>query len=69
MIRVTKPNGVIFGTENMYPQANPYNDLHFKVIKGAHGFFSRKEFENWAKSSGANSISFCTPISLFKIVK
>jgi ubiquinone/menaquinone biosynthesis C-methylase UbiE len=68
MIRVTKKNGLIFGTQNFYPMANPYNDIHFKVIKGAEGFFSQSDLVNWCKELGIKNIKFATPISIFKII-
>ena len=69
MLRVTKKGGLIFGTQNFYPQANKFNNLHFKVVKGAHGFFHKKELVNWALEEGAKKVEFATPISLFVIKK
>lgn len=69
MIRIAKPGGIIFGTQNFLPDANEFNDIHFKVIKGAEGFFSKHDMEIWAKEAGAKKIKFSTPISIFKIIK
>lgn len=69
MMRVTKKNGIIFGTQNFYPKANEFNDIHFKVIKGAEGFFTKEEMTKWAKDLGAKKVKYSTPISIFKIEK
>ncbi len=69
MIRVTKENGTIFGTQSFFPGASEFTDLHFKVIKGAKGYFTQKEFINWAKELNVKKIKFATPISIFSIIK
>ena len=69
MVRVTKKNGTIFGTQSFYPGASEFTDLHFKVIKGASGYFTQKEFIAWAKECNVKSIKFATPITVFAIVK
>ncbi len=69
MIRVTKKGGIIFGTQNFYPKANEFNDIHFKVIKGAEGFFTKNDMTKWVKDCGARKVKYSTPISIFKIVK
>src|SRR5271157_202951 len=69
MLRVTRPGGKIFGTENFYPAANVYNDLHFKVVEGARGLFWKKELVKWGKECGAKSVKIVTPISIFLIEK
>ncbi len=69
LLRVIKPGGYIFGTQNFHPDANKYNEAHFKVVDGANGFFYKNELEEWAKEEGATKIEFATPIAVFKIVK
>ena len=69
MLRVTKPGGIIFGTQNLYPDANPYNELHFKIVRGAGGFFSKEELYTWVEDLGVSNISNATPVTIFKIVK
>ncbi len=69
MMRVTKPGGIIFGTQNLYPNANPYNELHFKTVRGAGGFFSKNDMYRWAKEIGVKKIKNATPITVFKIIK
>lgn len=69
MLRVTKPGGIVFGTENLFPSANRYNNLHFKVIEGAHGFFSKEDLTNWAKEAGAEKVQLLAPIYIFKLIK
>ena len=69
MIRVTKPRGIIFGTENFFPHASLYTNLHLKVIKGAYGFFWKNDMINWAKDAGAKKIKFATPVTVFKFTK
>lgn len=69
MLRVTKPGGIVFGTENLFPGANKYNNLHFLVIEGAQGFFSKDELVSWAKEGGAKKISILAPVYIFKFIK
>ena len=69
MLRVTKPGGIVFGTQNLYPDANPYNEIHFKMVRNAGGFFSKEDLYSWAREMGASHISNTTPITVFKIVK
>ncbi len=69
MLRVTKPGGIVFGTENFYPRANRYNNLHFLVVREARGFFYESDLKQWALQAGAKKIQFCTPISIFLIKK
>ncbi|MGY5853200.1 MAG: class I SAM-dependent methyltransferase [Candidatus Thorarchaeota archaeon] len=67
MIRVTRPGGYVFGTQNFYPDGNKFNEAHFKVVKGAHGFFLRDEMIQWAEEAGAKKVEIATPIAVFKI--
>lgn len=70
MLRVTKPKGFVFGTQAFL--SHPYTriwTLFMQVIKGAHGYFSKKDMERWATQAGAASVEFATPISVFKITK
>ncbi|NWF96878.1 MAG: class I SAM-dependent methyltransferase [Candidatus Thorarchaeota archaeon] len=69
MLRVVRPGGFLFGTENFYPDANRYSEMHFKVVEGAHGFFYKTDLEQWAREAGANGVETATPISVFKITK
>jgi ubiquinone/menaquinone biosynthesis C-methylase UbiE len=67
MIRVTKPGGFVFGTQNFYPDGNRFNEAHFKVVQGAHGFFYRSDMVRWAKEAGAKKVEISTPIAVYKI--
>jgi ubiquinone/menaquinone biosynthesis C-methylase UbiE len=69
MLRVTRPGGKVFGTENFYPDADRFNDLHFKVVEGAYGLFWKKDLVKWGKECGAKSVKIVTPISIFLIEK
>jgi ubiquinone/menaquinone biosynthesis C-methylase UbiE len=69
MLRVVKPGGFMFGTENFLPDADRYNEMHLKVVEGAHGFFYKKDLDEWAREAGASSVETATPISVFKITK
>ncbi|TXT54802.1 MAG: Methyltransferase type 11 [Candidatus Thorarchaeota archaeon] len=69
MMRVLKPGGFLFGTQNFYPDTNMYNEAHFKVVEGVHGFFSKDDMEEWAMESGAIAFETATPISVFKVTK
>ncbi|MFX1534600.1 MAG: class I SAM-dependent methyltransferase [Promethearchaeota archaeon] len=69
LLRVTKPGGIVFGAETMYPIGNPFNHLHYKVVKGATGIFHKHEFAKWAEAAGASNVEFSTPITVYKITK
>ncbi|MDH5401716.1 MAG: class I SAM-dependent methyltransferase [Candidatus Heimdallarchaeota archaeon] len=69
LIRILKPGGVLFGSQNFYPEANLYNELHIKIINGSYGFFTRDQLKSWAFDAGASKFETTTPISLFKIIK
>ncbi len=69
MLRVLRPGGYLFGTQNFYPHANKFNEAHFKVVEGAHGFFYREDLEGWARELGASLVETATPVSVFKITK
>ncbi|MHA1770390.1 MAG: class I SAM-dependent methyltransferase [Candidatus Thorarchaeota archaeon] len=69
MFRVTKPGGYVFGTENFFPDANKFGEIHFKVVKGAFGHFHRDDLRQWAKELGAKEVRIATPISVFQILK
>ncbi|MBD3404961.1 MAG: methyltransferase domain-containing protein [Candidatus Lokiarchaeota archaeon] len=69
MLRVLKPGGFLFGTQNFYPDANKYGEAHFKVVEGAYGFFYKDTMEEWVKEAGAARFETATPISVFKVTK
>ena len=55
--------------KNPYDIGNPFNHLHYKVVKGATGLFHRQEFAKWAEVAGASNVEFTTPITVYKITK
>ncbi|RMG31050.1 MAG: class I SAM-dependent methyltransferase [Methanobacteriota archaeon] len=69
MLRVTKSGGMVFGTQNFYPNANPYGEVLFFVVEGAGGFVTKEQFKEYAYEAGARKVEFATPISIFKILK
>lgn len=69
MVRVAKPNGIIFGTVRLFPHADYFADLHTKVAKGASGFFYKEDFKKWAYDAGASKVKLATIVSVFKIIK
>lgn len=69
MLRVTKPDGFVFGTQNFYPNANPYGEILILMVEGAGGFVSKSDFKRYAIEAGARKVEFSTPISVFKITK
>ncbi|MCF2137727.1 MAG: class I SAM-dependent methyltransferase [Candidatus Thorarchaeota archaeon] len=69
MLRVTKPGGIVFGTENFYPGANKFCEIHIKVVEGAYGHFHVDDFRQWAKELGAKKIRLATPLSAFEVIK
>ncbi|NVO11324.1 MAG: class I SAM-dependent methyltransferase [Bacteroidales bacterium] len=69
ILRVTKPNGTIFGTQAFL--SKPYThiwSLFMKVIEGANGYFTKKELAQWAKEAGGKDVAFATPV-VFKFRK
>ncbi|HMF30326.1 MAG TPA: class I SAM-dependent methyltransferase [Candidatus Lokiarchaeia archaeon] len=69
MIRITKPGGMVFGSVRLFPHADWFAYFHTQVIKGASGFFTKKDFIQWAKEAGAKKVEFATIVSFFKIIK
>ena len=70
MLRVTRKGGKVCGTEKpWYPAASRYNDLHFKVVKGAHGLFRKEDLVKWAHEAGARKVKIATPIAIFELIK
>ena len=69
MLRVTKPGGFVFGTENFYSEQSRYWDIHCKVVRGSYGFFPQEDFVQWAKDLGAKKVRTATPVTVFQILK
>ncbi len=69
IVRVTKPGGLIFGSQVLIPFANKYIDLHIRTIKGAQGFFTKKEFLEFINEAGGKDIKTATPVTCFKFTK
>lgn len=69
LLRVTKKGGIIFGSNNFFPNADPYSNLHLKVIEGASGYIHREDFKKLAGKHGASQVDLATPISVFVIKK
>lgn len=71
MLRVTKPNGFVFGAQSVAPRVNHYANSHVIVVKDAQGFFTREEFINWAKEAGARKVKTSYPLITvcFKFLK
>ncbi|MFX0063929.1 MAG: class I SAM-dependent methyltransferase [Candidatus Hermodarchaeota archaeon] len=69
LMRVAKPNALIFGSGPFVDNVDEYLYLHVNVVKGITGFFSKKDFITWAKEAGAKKIKTATPISVFRMRK
>lgn len=69
MLRIVKPKGLIFGTENFPSNKLSYNNLHYKVVENAYGVLDKQDFISWVKQAGAKKVSVATPLSVFKIIK
>ncbi|OLS12895.1 MAG: methyltransferase type 11 [Promethearchaeota archaeon CR_4] len=69
MVRVAKPGGIIFGSVRLFPHADLFPFFHTQVIKGASGFFYKKDFIKWIKEAGAKKVEFATIVTFFKITK
>ncbi|MFX0094442.1 MAG: class I SAM-dependent methyltransferase [Candidatus Hodarchaeota archaeon] len=69
LLRVTKPEGIIFGAQGMYPTANKFADFHVTTVENATGFFYKEDFQRWAKAAGAKRVYMTTPLTIYKILK
>ncbi|MFX0023070.1 MAG: class I SAM-dependent methyltransferase [Candidatus Hermodarchaeota archaeon] len=71
MLRVTKPNGFVFGAQSVAPRVNHYANSHVIVVKDAQGFFTREQFIKWAKEAGARKVKTSYPLITvcFKFLK
>ncbi|MFX1254354.1 MAG: class I SAM-dependent methyltransferase [Promethearchaeota archaeon] len=66
MVRVLKPGGLIFGGQGTTEVTSPWLNLTARVIEGAHGYFSRKQFLDWFREAGIASIKTATLVNTFK---
>ncbi len=66
IVRVVKPNGLMFGTQGFKPETNPYIDLVIRTSKNSSGFFWRKDFRLWYAEQGINEMELVIP-GIFRI--
>ncbi|MFX1275078.1 MAG: class I SAM-dependent methyltransferase [Promethearchaeota archaeon] len=69
MYRITKPGGMVFGTNILKPRANEFLHVQMKTVEGAHGFFTKDDFKRWIKEARFKKMDFVTPLTCFKLIK
>ena len=69
MVRVAKPDGIIFGIEPFFPYFDGFTNLHYVVHEGAKGCVTQMQFKKFALEAGAKKVSFITKLSVYKIEK
>lgn len=65
IVRVLKPNGLVFGSQGAKPHLNPYFDVVIQVNENSYGFFWREEFMRWYSEQGV-LLEVMTPVGLFR---
>lgn len=65
IVRVTRPGGLIFGTQGTKPYLNPYFDLAVRTSENAHGTFWREDFVRWYRKHGLE-LEIVTPAGAFR---
>jgi ubiquinone/menaquinone biosynthesis C-methylase UbiE len=68
IVRVVKPDGLIFGVQGGKPQANPYMDAIIRADENCHGFFWMDEYRGWYAEHGLRP-EIVTPAGVFRVRK
>jgi ubiquinone/menaquinone biosynthesis C-methylase UbiE len=66
MIRVVKPNGLIFGAQPIKPYVNPYLDMLIRSSRNSYGFFWKDEYVQWFREFGLE-VEMGTPAGIFRV--
>lgn len=66
IVRVLKPEGIVFGGQGTTEITNPYLDITARVVKGTNGYFSKQQFLNWFKEAGISDMKTTTMVNTFK---
>lgn len=65
IVRVLKPDGLVFGLQPTKPAANPFFDLVIRINEDAGGFFWDEEFRRWYAEQGVE-LETMMPVTLFR---
>jgi ubiquinone/menaquinone biosynthesis C-methylase UbiE len=68
IVRVVKPEGLIFGVQVAKPYWSPYSDLIMRSNENSHGFFWREEHRQWYAENGFNC-EITAPSGVFRARK
>lgn len=66
MIRVVKPDGLIFGAQPIKPYVNPYLDMLIRSSRNSYGFFWKDEYVQWFREFGLE-VEMGTPAGIFRV--
>ncbi len=66
MIRVVRPQGLIFGAQPIKPYVNPYLDMLIRSSRNSYGFFWKDDFVQWFREFGLE-IEMGTPAGIFRV--
>jgi ubiquinone/menaquinone biosynthesis C-methylase UbiE len=67
-VRVTRPGGLLFGSQVGKPYVNPYANLVIRSSRDSHGFFWKDEFERWMTDAGVE-LDNMPPLNIFRARK
>lgn len=66
MIRVVRPQGLIFGAQPIKPYVNPYLDLLIRSSRNSYGFFWKDDYVHWFREFGLE-VEMGTPAGIFRV--
>ena len=66
IVRVVKPDGLIFGIQSGKRQASPYMDTIIRADENCHGFFWIDEYRRWYAEHGLNP-EIVLPVGVFRV--
>lgn len=67
-VRVTRPGGLLFGSQVGKPYVNPYANLVIRSSRDSYGFFWKEEFERWMADTGVE-LDIMPPLNIFRVRK
>jgi SAM-dependent methyltransferase len=66
LVRVVRPDGLIFGAQGDKQNIDPYMDLGIRVSENCRGFFWLEEFERWYSDLGMTP-EIVKPVGVFRV--
>ncbi|MFW9920961.1 MAG: class I SAM-dependent methyltransferase [Candidatus Thorarchaeota archaeon] len=69
MMRVLKPDGLMFGTEAFHPTMDSYVEMYILLNEGAYGSIKKEDFFRWVQEAGASDVNSVTPAGVFRVLK